>query len=132
MLDLEWDEDNSKKPMIRKSIDKDKSRDSLPIQGDVITISNIASTELLKGLGYTHNDSFWTVSIDIGSKMSEERFWKVVNEARRILLEKRAAPGSGYTEIVILRINDISNKDTIGVFRIVLDVELRRWNEVVS
>lgn len=130
LLDTNWNATNSEKPCIRKTGDPTMPREDLMMAGGSIRIYNLQSDESIYALNYTHTRLFATVSVDVSYPRGETKFYQMTNEVRRLLHYYRKIPGNGWDEMLVLRQNDQTNKHT-SVFRIIFDVELRRWGETI-
>jgi hypothetical protein len=131
LINTNWNTTNyNPKPKITKTGDTTQGREDLPMTDGSVRVYTMTTDEHIYSLGYSHTRVFSTVAVEVSIPRSESKFFGLVNEVRRILYAYCKVPGTGWDEAVIIRTNDQTSKHT-GLFRMIFDIELRRWGEVV-
>ena len=117
---------NDRTPLIKRIFDQ-KWYDAKT--NDLVLIYKTSSNEAITDVGYNGINVTDTISIDIRTMQSRDQLIKMRNEVRRIIYNNKSNI-TGYDYMKVIRKTDLCDK-SIGLYREVIDVELRRLGEAI-
>ncbi len=124
---VNWNEENCTKPVIDQI--QNVKRINLKSQNCLL----VYDSGLDESQGDVQMDSLdydGSVHIDIRSMISKDEALAVRAETRRILLNLRRDPGSGWHRIASIHTTNLTNK-SVGLWRYVLDIKFIARKKVI-